>query len=145
VHNPTHKHGKLGLRDTKMVFIRYLEHSKGYVMGVHPQSPLGETCLLRILNQRTRKFLYLRFVDMRIDLILMNPWPKGLAGVILLLVKVLYLERKGGGILSRSRRYSQVLCYFKGVSPEEFLVGFSKSKRTFSSACLWREKRFSLM
>ena len=32
VHNLTHKHGKLGPRATKMVFIRYSEHSKGYVM-----------------------------------------------------------------------------------------------------------------
>ena len=39
VHNPTDKHGKLGPRTTKMVFIRYLEHSKGYVMfGEHPDS-----------------------------------------------------------------------------------------------------------
>lgn len=32
VHNPTHRYGKLGPRATKMVFIRYPEHSKGYVM-----------------------------------------------------------------------------------------------------------------
>ena len=32
MHNPTHKHGKLGLRATKMVFIRYPAHFKGYVM-----------------------------------------------------------------------------------------------------------------
>jgi len=32
VHNPTHKHRKLGPRATKMVFIRYPAHSKGYVM-----------------------------------------------------------------------------------------------------------------
>jgi len=32
VHNPTHKHGKLGPRDTKMVFIGYPEHSNGYAM-----------------------------------------------------------------------------------------------------------------
>jgi len=37
VHNPTRKHGKLGPKATKMVFIRYSEHSKGYVMyGEHP-------------------------------------------------------------------------------------------------------------
>ena len=30
--NLTHEHGKLGPRATKMTFIRYLEHSKGYVM-----------------------------------------------------------------------------------------------------------------
>jgi len=29
VHNPTHKHGKLGPSATKMVFIRYPERSKG--------------------------------------------------------------------------------------------------------------------
>ena len=33
-------------------------------------------------------------MDMRIDLILTNPWPKGLVGVILLLVKVLYSNEK---------------------------------------------------
>ena len=32
VHNPTHRYGKLGPKATKMVFIRYPEHSKGYVM-----------------------------------------------------------------------------------------------------------------
>jgi len=32
VHNPTHKYGKLGPRAAKMVFIRYREHSKAYVM-----------------------------------------------------------------------------------------------------------------
>ena len=32
VHNLTHKHGKHGPRATKMVFIRYPEYSKGYVM-----------------------------------------------------------------------------------------------------------------
>jgi len=37
VHNPTHEHGKLGPRATKMLFIRYPEHSKGYVLfGEHP-------------------------------------------------------------------------------------------------------------
>jgi len=32
VRNPTHKHGKLGPRGTKMVFIRYPAQSKGYEM-----------------------------------------------------------------------------------------------------------------
>ena len=32
VHDPTHKHRKLGLRATNMVLIRYPEHSKGYTM-----------------------------------------------------------------------------------------------------------------
>jgi len=37
VHNPTHEHGKLGRRATKMVFIRHPKHSKEYVMfGEHP-------------------------------------------------------------------------------------------------------------
>jgi len=37
VHNPTHKHGKLGPRATKVVFIQYPKYSKGYVMyGEHP-------------------------------------------------------------------------------------------------------------
>jgi len=39
VHNATHKHGKLGPRATKIVFIRYLEHSEGYaIFGEHPIS-----------------------------------------------------------------------------------------------------------
>lgn len=43
VHNPTHKHGKLGPRATKMVFIRYPDHSKGYVMyGEHPNGGMTE-------------------------------------------------------------------------------------------------------
>jgi len=37
VHNSTHQHGKLGLKATKIVFIRYHANSKGYVMyGEHP-------------------------------------------------------------------------------------------------------------
>jgi len=40
---PTHKHGKLGARATKLVFIRYPEHSKGYVMyGEHRNGGLTE-------------------------------------------------------------------------------------------------------
>ena len=43
VHNPTHKHGKLGPRATKMVFIRYPAQSKGYVMyGEHPNGGMTE-------------------------------------------------------------------------------------------------------
>jgi len=32
VHNPTHRHGKLGLRATKILFTWYPKHSKGYIM-----------------------------------------------------------------------------------------------------------------
>jgi len=43
VHNPTQKHGKLGPRATKMAFIRYSEHSKGYVMyGEQPDGGMKE-------------------------------------------------------------------------------------------------------
>jgi len=43
VHNPTHKHGKLGPRARKMVFIRYSKHSKGYVMyGEQPDGSMKE-------------------------------------------------------------------------------------------------------
>ena len=43
VHNPTHRYGKLGPRATKMIFIRYPEHSKGYVMyGEHPSGGMKE-------------------------------------------------------------------------------------------------------
>ena len=41
VHNPTHRHGKLGPMATKMVFIRYQEHSNGHVMfGEYPSGGL---------------------------------------------------------------------------------------------------------
>jgi len=40
VHDPTHQHEKFGPRDTKMVFIRYPEHFKGYVM--YGEYPNGE-------------------------------------------------------------------------------------------------------
>ena len=70
-------------------------------------------------------------MDMRIDLILTNPWPKGLVGVILLLVKVLYLKRKGGGILILSRCFSRVLGYFEGVSTKEFLIVFFNQRGLF--------------
>jgi len=43
VHNPTNKHGELGPRAAKMVFIRYPEHSKGYVMyGEHRNGGMKE-------------------------------------------------------------------------------------------------------
>ena len=43
VHNATHKHRKLGPRATKMVFIRYPEHSKGFVLyGEHPNGGMTE-------------------------------------------------------------------------------------------------------
>ena len=32
VHNTSHRHGKLGRRGKKCIFIRYSEHSKGYVL-----------------------------------------------------------------------------------------------------------------
>ena len=44
VHKLTHKYGKLGLRATKMVLIRYFEHSKGHVMyKEHPNDGMTET------------------------------------------------------------------------------------------------------
>ena len=43
MHNPTHKHGKLGPRATKMVFVRYAAHSKGYLMyAEHPNGGMTE-------------------------------------------------------------------------------------------------------
>ncbi|KAK4411877.1 hypothetical protein Sango_0260700 [Sesamum angolense] len=37
VHSTSHQYGKLGPRASKLIFIRYCEHSKGYVMyGEHP-------------------------------------------------------------------------------------------------------------
>jgi len=43
VQNPNHKHEKLGPRATKMVFIRYLAHSKEYVMyGQHSNGGMIE-------------------------------------------------------------------------------------------------------
>jgi len=43
VHNPTHKHEKLGPRAIKMVFIRCPAQSKGYVMyGEHPNGGMRE-------------------------------------------------------------------------------------------------------
>ena len=43
VHNLTHKHGKLGPRAAKMVFIRYPEYTKGYAMyGGQPNGSMTE-------------------------------------------------------------------------------------------------------
>ena len=43
VHNPSHKYGKLGPRGRKCVFIRYSEHSKGYVfIGEHEDGIVTE-------------------------------------------------------------------------------------------------------
>jgi hypothetical protein len=43
VHNATHKHGKLGPRANKCVFIRYSDESNGYVMlGEHPDGGVTE-------------------------------------------------------------------------------------------------------
>ena len=41
VHNPSHKYGKLGHRGRKYIFIRYNEHSKGYV-GEHEDRTVTE-------------------------------------------------------------------------------------------------------
>ena len=43
MHNPTHKHEKLGPKAMKMVVIRYPAHSKAYVMyGEHPNGGMIE-------------------------------------------------------------------------------------------------------
>ncbi|KAL0457635.1 UNVERIFIED_CONTAM: Retrovirus-related Pol polyprotein from transposon TNT 1-94 [Sesamum latifolium] len=43
VHSTSHKYGKLGPRASKLIFIRYCEHSKGYVMyGEHPDKGMTE-------------------------------------------------------------------------------------------------------
>ncbi|KAL0386489.1 UNVERIFIED_CONTAM: Retrovirus-related Pol polyprotein from transposon TNT 1-94 [Sesamum latifolium] len=43
VHSTSHKYGKLGPRASKLIFIRYCEHSKGYVMyGEHPDKGITE-------------------------------------------------------------------------------------------------------
>lgn len=43
VHSTSHKHGKLGPRAVKHIFIRYCDHSKGYVMyGEHPDGGMTE-------------------------------------------------------------------------------------------------------
>ena len=41
IHNPSHKYGKLGHRIRKFIFIRYNEHSKGYV-GEHEDRTVTE-------------------------------------------------------------------------------------------------------
>ncbi|KAL0287546.1 UNVERIFIED_CONTAM: Retrovirus-related Pol polyprotein from transposon TNT 1-94 [Sesamum radiatum] len=43
VHSTSHKYGKLGPRASKLIFIRYCEHSKSYVMyGEHPNKGMTE-------------------------------------------------------------------------------------------------------
>ncbi|KAL0445209.1 UNVERIFIED_CONTAM: hypothetical protein Slati_2243600 [Sesamum latifolium] len=43
VHSTSHKCGKLGPRASKLILIRYCEHSKGYVMyGEHPDKGMAE-------------------------------------------------------------------------------------------------------
>ena len=43
VHNTSHKYGKLGPRGKKCIFIRYCEHSKGYVfIGEQPDGSVTE-------------------------------------------------------------------------------------------------------
>jgi hypothetical protein len=43
VHDTSHKYGKLGLRGKKCIFIRYSEHSKGYVLiGEQPDGSITE-------------------------------------------------------------------------------------------------------
>ena len=42
IHIPSHKYGKLGPRERKCIFIRYNEHSKGYVfIGEHEEQSLN--------------------------------------------------------------------------------------------------------
>jgi len=53
MHNPTHKHGKLDPRATKMAFIRYPAHLKGYVIyEEHPNGGMTEieTCNVDFLE-----------------------------------------------------------------------------------------------
>ena len=43
IHNSSHKYGKLGSRGKKCIFIRYFEHSKGYVfIGENEDESLTE-------------------------------------------------------------------------------------------------------
>ena len=43
VHDPSHMYGKLGPRGKKCIFIRYSEHSKGYVfIGEHVDGSITE-------------------------------------------------------------------------------------------------------
>ena len=43
VHNTSHRYGKLGPRGKKCIFIRYSEHSKGYVLiGEQPDGSVTE-------------------------------------------------------------------------------------------------------
>ena len=107
------------------------------IVGVFPQFLFGETSVLRIVNREWCISFNPELMDMRIDLILTNPWPKGLVGVILLLVKVLYLKRKGAGTLSPSHRCSRVLGYSKEWAWKRSSLFLFTSKRTFSSTCLW--------
>ena len=115
------------------------------IVGVFPPSLLKLNCLLRTFNQRTRKILNLWLINMRIDLRLSNPHPKRLVGVILLLVKVLYLERKGGGILSLSWQCNRVLVQFEGVSVEEFLDDFFSHRRGHFLLHTLRNRRTNLL
>jgi len=49
VHSPTRKHGKLRPKATKLVFIRYPEYSKGYVMySEHPNGGMTEVDSLNV-------------------------------------------------------------------------------------------------
>ena len=58
MHKPTHKHEKLDPRATMMVFIRYLKHSKEYVMyKEHPNSGMIE------INSRNVDFLEYEFTS----------------------------------------------------------------------------------
>jgi len=60
IYTITHKHGTLGPRATKMVFIRYPEYSRGYVMyGKHHTSGMTE------VDSRNVDFLEDEFPSLR--------------------------------------------------------------------------------
>ena len=52
IHNTSHEYGKLGLREKKCIFIRYLDFSKGYVF-------LGEDMTGKVTKFESRNVIFL--------------------------------------------------------------------------------------
>jgi len=55
IHNTSHEYGKLGPRGKKCIFIRYLEHSKGFVF-------IGEKVDGKVIEIESRDVVFLKKV-----------------------------------------------------------------------------------
>jgi len=135
--------------------IRILTRSPKMVCLPYPKG-MGETYLpkrmrlvldllyMRKINLRVRSFLNLQFPNMQLVDMFGIPYPRGIVGATLHILKVPHLLEKGGGMLHPSRQTMKAPCS-EGVSVEEFLDDISKLKRKYSYALPWKSRSLPLI